>query len=275
MSPGYTGRRLVLIVFAIGCWMSFPAQAAQATVKDSAKNPAQNPIREYWIAAEKTSWNYAPHGKNLIKPDAGLGVWGETLAYPKYRYIGYTDGRYTKALPQPAWMGILGPQIRAVVGETIKVHFLNKTDRPLSMHPHGVFYDKHNEGADGTGIGAAVPPGKSYTYTWVADEAAGPGPADPSSVAWLYHSHVMEDEEANLGLVGTIVITRKGMGALCLRPGPARCGSGIHLAVHDFQRGRREGKRHEAHGQWPHFWQSRRLRNPPGKTGPVACHRAG
>jgi len=251
MSPGYTGRRLVLTVFAIGCWVSFTAQAAQATVKDSAKNPAQNPIREYWIAAEKTSWNYAPHGKNLIKPDAGLGVWGETLAYPKYRYIGYTDGRYTKALPQPAWMGILGPQIRAVVGETIKVHFLNKTDRPLSMHPHGVFYDKHNEGADGTGIGAAVPPGKSYTYTWVADEAAGPGPADPSSVAWLYHSHVMEDEEANLGLVGTIVITRKGMARSASDPAPRDVDQEFTslFMIFNEEDGKESGMKHTVNGR--------------------------
>jgi len=54
MGSGYTSRNLLLAVFAIGWWISLPAQAAQATVKDSAKNPAQNPIREYWIAAEKT-----------------------------------------------------------------------------------------------------------------------------------------------------------------------------------------------------------------------------
>src|SRR5690606_13648480 len=106
-------------------------------------------IREYWIAAEKVTWNYAPTEKNLIEPEGNLGVWGQTLVYTKYRYIGYTDGRYTTPVPQPEWAGILGPQLRAVVGDTIKVHFLNKTDRPLSMHPHGVFYQKDDEGADG------------------------------------------------------------------------------------------------------------------------------
>ncbi|SEP23736.1 multicopper oxidase domain-containing protein [Nitrosovibrio sp. Nv6] len=207
-NSGYAGRITAQIAFAMACWIWFPVQAAQAAV------------REYWITAEKTSWNYAPSGKNLIKPDHGLGVWGTTLTYPKYRYIGYTDGSYTKPIPQPQWMGILGPQIRAVVGDTIKVHFLNKTDRPLSMHPHGMFYDKKNEGADGSGTGAGVPPGKSFTYTWVADEDAGPGPTDPSSIIWLYHSHVMEEEEANLGLVGTIVITRQDMARSASDPAP-------------------------------------------------------
>lgn len=167
----------------------------------------QASVREYWIAAEKVTWNYAPSNKNLIHPDDSLDVWGKTLNYTKYRYIGYSDGSYSKPLPQPEWMGILGPQLRAAVGDTLKVHFLNKTDRPVSMHPHGLKYDKDNEGADG-GKGGSIAPGKSFTYTWVVDEDAGPGPKDLSSVVWLYHSHVMAEDETNLGLIGTIVVTR-------------------------------------------------------------------
>lgn len=176
-------------------------------------------VREYWIAAEKISWDYAPSGKNLINSDDDLGVWGQNLVYTKYRYIGYTDGSYSTPLPQPEWMGILGPQLRAIVGDTLKVHFLNKTDRPLSIHPHGVFYDKDNEGADG-GRGANITPGESYTYTWKVDKDAGPGPKDPSSVVWLYHSHVMSEDETNLGLIGTIVVTRKGKARSASNPVP-------------------------------------------------------
>lgn len=204
---GYANRTVATMGFVMACWIWSPAQAQAA-------------VREYWITAEKTPWNYAPSGQNLIGPHAELGVWGTTLAYPKYRYIGYTDGSYRKPLPQPEWMGILGPQIRAAVGDTVRIHFLNKTDRPLSMHPHGVQYDKENEGADGNGEGASVPPNKSYTYTWVVDEDAGPGPADPSSIVWLYHSHVMEEEDKNLGLIGTIVVTRKGMARSPSNPAP-------------------------------------------------------
>ena len=110
---------------------------------------SQSAVQEYWIAAEKTTWNYVPTEKNLIEPESGLDVWGETLIYPKYRYVGYQNEDFSKPLPQLEWMGILGPQIRAEVGDTIKVHFLNKTDRPLSIHPHVMHYDKENEGADG------------------------------------------------------------------------------------------------------------------------------
>ena len=205
MNSRYRNRILAQIVFVIGVGSSFPIQAA---------------VREYWIAAEKISWDYAPSGQNLIDPDAGLGAWGKSLTYTKYRYIGYTDSSYTIPLQQAEWMGMLGPQLRGVVGDTIVVHFRNKTDRPLSMHPHGVLYSKDNEGADG-GVGASVPPNGSNIYTWVVDEAAGPGPNDPSTIVWLYHSHLVAEEEINLGLIGTLVITRKGMESTASNPFPS------------------------------------------------------
>ena len=205
MNFRHRNRTFILIFFVIGIFSSFQVQAS---------------VREYWIAAEKVSWNYAPSARNQIDPDAGLGVWGESLKYTKYRYIGYTDNSYAVPLSQDKWMGILGPQIRGVVGDTIVVHFLNRTDRKLSMHPHGVLYSKDNEGADSNSKGANVLPGESYEYTWIVDEDAGPGPNDPSTIVWLYHSHVMGEEEINLGLVGAIIITRKGMEISYSNPSP-------------------------------------------------------
>ena len=80
------------------------------------------------------------------------------------------------------------------------------------MHPHGVFYKKDSEGAsyndgipDSQKKGSAVPPGETYTYVWEIPERAGPGPADPSSLVWLYHSHVYEPKDVNSGLVGAIL----------------------------------------------------------------------
>jgi len=45
---------------------------------------------------------------------------------------------------------VLGPVIRGAVGDTIKVTFKNMLKDPehrVSMHPHGVFYDKQSEGS--------------------------------------------------------------------------------------------------------------------------------
>ncbi len=45
------------------------------------------------------------------------------------------------------------PTICAEVGDIITIYFKNKSEFPLSVHPHGVFYEKDWEGAlfnDGT-----------------------------------------------------------------------------------------------------------------------------
>jgi hephaestin len=47
---------------------------------------------------------------------------------------------------------------------------------------------------------------------------AGPGPEDDSSVVWLYHSHNWEPRDVNAGLMGAIVITRRGMARLDRSP---------------------------------------------------------
>ena len=100
--------------------------------------------------------------------------------------------------------------------DTLKVVFRNQTRFPFSVHPHGVFYRKDSEGAGGgdgtTGpdtLDDAVPPGGTHTYVWPVPERAGPGPNDPSSVVWLYHSHVDSPGDTNAGLIGAIVVTAR------------------------------------------------------------------
>lgn len=167
-------------------------------------------VRHYYLAAEDVRWDYAPSGKNMFKEEMGMGVWGRVRVYPKTRYIEYTDDTFSMIVPQPLHLGILGPTIRAVVGDTLKVHFLNRGKQPYSVHPHGVFYTKDNDGAAYAGIpgkGHAVEPGQRYTYTWEVPPRAGPARADGSSVVWAYHSHVNAEADMYAGLFGAIVIT--------------------------------------------------------------------
>ncbi len=172
--------------------------------------PDPSKTRHYYIAAESALWDFAPSGKDEV---CGLPLPPPLLAerkVTKLRYVQYTDATFrTRALPSPT-LGILGPVLRGVVGEFLAVTFLNRTTQPLSLHPHGVHYDKDSEGAyyqPAPGRGAAVAPGATFTYVWQLDESSGPLPSDPSSKAWLYHSHVSGDTETNLGLVGAIVVT--------------------------------------------------------------------
>lgn len=141
------------------------------------------------------------------------------------RYVEYTDETYSVKLDRPTkWthLGVLGPLIRAEVGETIFVVFKNNASVALSVHPHGVFYTKPNEGSpDGTlDTGNRVMPGGDYVYEWFVPKRAGPGPSDGSSIMWMYHSHVDETLDTNSGLVGPMIITAKGasVSASELRP---------------------------------------------------------
>ena len=168
--------------------------------------------RHYYIQAEDVRWDFAPAQQNLLHCSAIPAPY-ETV-WNKVRYIEYTDETFATLKPQPSWLGILGPIIRAEVGDTVFVHFRNRSTKgSFGMHPHGFRYDKDNEGAHylpAPGAGAMILPGKEFTYRWYADEKSGPGPADPNSLVWWYHSHITEYQETNLGLLGPIIITRKG-----------------------------------------------------------------
>jgi FtsP/CotA-like multicopper oxidase with cupredoxin domain len=185
--------------------------------------------RTYYLAADEVRWDYAPLGRNNItgRPfgeaenvfvQQGPDRIGKV--YIKALYREYTDASFTHRKPRPPkWqhLGLLGPVIQAEVGDTIVVHFKNQTRFPMSLHPHGVFYAKNSEGAgynDGTSGRAraddAVPPGGRVRQVWKVPPRSGPGPNDPSSVLWMYHSHVDESGDTNAGLVGPMIITARG-----------------------------------------------------------------
>ncbi|MBI2858673.1 MAG: multicopper oxidase domain-containing protein, partial [Chloroflexi bacterium] len=187
--------------------------------------------RTYLIAADTVDWNYAPGG-NMGGPmfDAfaptfieGNGVDRIGSSYQKSLFREYTDDTFTTLKeagrgPGGPWehLGLLGPVIHAVVGDTIVVNFKNNTDFPASMHPHNVSYNKDSEGTlypDGT-IGRnaddSVPPGGTHRYVWSVPKRAGPGPRDLSSIMVFYHGHVDETADTNSGLIGPIIITAAG-----------------------------------------------------------------
>lgn len=66
--------------------------------------------------------------------------------YKKAAYFQYSDGTYKQEVGKPEWLGYLGPIILAEEGDTVKVHLKNMATRTYSLHPHGLTYDKANEG---------------------------------------------------------------------------------------------------------------------------------
>jgi FtsP/CotA-like multicopper oxidase with cupredoxin domain len=185
--------------------------------------PAEARVRTFYIAADEVVWNYVPSGKDVLanKPLPPLQKGQMGWSYHKAVYHDYTDATFTHVKRRMAaddYLGLIGPILHAEVGDTIVVVFKNNASFPLSIHPHGVFYGKSSEGAPyedgvpaGDKLGNAVAPGHTFKYTWQVPERAGPGPSDPSSVMWMYHSHYDEVHDVNTGPLGAIVVTRRGM----------------------------------------------------------------
>jgi FtsP/CotA-like multicopper oxidase with cupredoxin domain len=189
------------------------------------QTPDPAKTRHYYIAAEPDQWDFMPLGAD---PICGMTPSRDVITrhrIAKVRYFQYTDATFTERVPESRRLGILGPVLRGVVGDYLEITFWNRAALPLSMHPHGVKYDKDSEGSyysdnrrppfapensaprAGSGQGAAVGPNAKFTYVWYLDEQSGPLPAEPSSKAWLYHSHVGGEGEMNLGLEGFIIVT--------------------------------------------------------------------
>lgn len=90
----------------------------------------------------------------------------------------------------------LGPTLVGDLGDRFVVTLVNQTDAMMGLHPHGVHYDKENEGVMQT-----ADPGGEITYTW--DATQGPG-------TFPYHSHELDEElreyQGLAGVLGAIVI---------------------------------------------------------------------
>jgi manganese oxidase len=177
--------------------------------------PYRPRTRTYYVRAEPVRWNFSPERYDSVMGQRLPHPWGDSLVYPMLQYVGYTDSTFTTPVASPPWQGLLGPTLRALTGDTIRVVFRNAAHAPLSMHPHGVRYNAENEGAlynPPRGGGDSVTPGGGYTYNWLAGRESGPQGGELSSKVWLYHSHVHPEAEINQGLVGAIIVTDPARG---------------------------------------------------------------
>ncbi len=219
---------MVMLLLCMSSSSLVPADSKNRRNEKKSEPEFVGNIREYWIAADEILWDYAPSfpinlmsdkeftAEQRVFVEEGIG-----RQYLKSVYQEYTPGfgaLIERSAEEKATLGLLGPIIRAEVGETIVIHFKNNSRFPASVHPHGVFYTKSSEGAlynDGTEASGkaddVVFPGTSYTYVWSVPRRAGPSKNDPSSIMWPYHSHVHTTADTNSGLIGAMIITRQGM----------------------------------------------------------------
>ncbi|RXN25752.1 hephaestin 1 [Labeo rohita] len=185
----------------------------------SAKTPAAEHFSStvrYYIAAEEVEWNYAPDRtweleKHKTTPDESPGnVYLKQsqnrigAKYKKVVFREYTDESFTKRKtrsPEEEHLEIMGPIIRAEVGERIQVVFKNKASMTYSIHAHGVKTSKTHQNG--------VQPGDMLTYSWIIPTRSGPGPNDPNCITYAYYSSVSLVEDLMSGLVGPLIVCRK------------------------------------------------------------------
>ncbi|XP_009078816.1 PREDICTED: hephaestin-like protein 1 [Acanthisitta chloris] len=228
MTPGNPGRWLITCQvnehLRGGMEALYDVQICQKTLSHS--SPISHK-RRYYIAAEEVLWNYGPDGYDKFTGQ-GLNATGSESAtyftqgtdriggqYWKVHYVEYTDATFSKKTwsEDMKHLGILGPVIKAEVGDTVLVTFANKARRSYSIMAHGVSFSKLSEGApylDGyLKPGAHVKPGETFTYKWRVPENGGPTESDPPCLTYLYYSATDAVKDTNSGLVGPLLVCRK------------------------------------------------------------------
>ena len=88
------------------------------------------------------------------------------------------------------------PQLRAQVGDQIRIILHNELPEPTTIHSHGLLVPP---GMDGVPVISqpAVMPGESFTYEYTLRNAG----------SHMYHSHFMAAEQVPMGLLGAFVVT--------------------------------------------------------------------
>ncbi|ELK29872.1 Coagulation factor V [Myotis davidii] len=173
----------------------------------------------YYIAAEEISWDYAKYAQSDVDSEDTDELPEDTI-YKKVVFRKYLDGTFTQRDPRgesEEHLGVLGPVIRAEVDDVIQVRFKNLASRPYSLHAHGLSYEKSSEGKTYEDESPtwfqednAVQPNGSYTYVWHATRRAGPENPGSACRAWAYYSAVNTERDIHSGLIGPLVICRKG-----------------------------------------------------------------
>jgi len=89
-----------------------------------------------------------------------------------------------------------GPQLRAEVGDRIRIVLHNDLPVPTTIHSHGLFVPPEMDGVPVISQ-PAVMPGESFTYEYTLRNAG----------SHMYHSHFMAEEQVPMGLLGAFVVT--------------------------------------------------------------------
>uniref|UniRef100_A0A8C8HDF9 ferroxidase n=1 Tax=Oncorhynchus tshawytscha TaxID=74940 RepID=A0A8C8HDF9_ONCTS len=174
-------------------------------------------VRTYFITAEEVQWDYGGYGqKRMDKAQKA----DRSTRFTKVVFRGYLDSTFSTPDirgEMDEHLGILGPVIKAEVGQTIMVFFRNLASRPYSLHANGVSYTKQTEGLSYEDESKywykydnEVQPNTTYTYLWKVNANVGPTGDESDCRTWAYYSGVNPEKDINSGLIGPLLVCRKG-----------------------------------------------------------------
>jgi plastocyanin len=89
-----------------------------------------------------------------------------------------------------------GPQLRAEVGDRIRIILHNELPAPTTIHSHGLFVPPDMDGVPVISQ-TAVMPGETFVYEYTIRNAG----------SHMYHSHFMAQRQVPQGLLGALVVT--------------------------------------------------------------------
>lgn len=89
-----------------------------------------------------------------------------------------------------------GPELRAEVGDRVRIVLHNELPAPTTIHFHGMLIPNAMDGVPVISQ-PAVMPGESFTYEFTVRNAG----------TNMYHSHFMAQRQVPLGLLGALIIT--------------------------------------------------------------------
>ncbi|CAN5579972.1 multicopper oxidase domain-containing protein [soil metagenome] len=137
-------------------------------------------------------------------PDRSVTLYAKRIAP---RRVGYGLTPSTASIP--------GPTLEMEEGECLAVRLVNRTNKRVSVHSHGVDY---TVASDGTRLNrSCTKPGGSRTYLFSTHGAStrGDGTVETGSAGyWHYHDHCSGSPHGtggvNAGLFGALIVRRAG-----------------------------------------------------------------
>ncbi|XP_063431759.1 hephaestin-like [Mytilus trossulus] len=179
-------------------------------------------VRRYYIAAVDVIWDYAPRKINIVtmgdlrdpNTPGNLYVRDTDMfigtQYKKTVYREFYDGTFSRQIQRTEkdnHLGILGPFIKAAVGDVIEIVFKNMASFDNSIYLKNLPLDN----AMSKHLRNGVKPGDVKVYSWGVPERSGPGRNEPNCVGYSYNSPVYPQKDIATGLIGPLLICKRGV----------------------------------------------------------------